>query len=97
MRCRQCSSNPSSQIAKEFFILMHIETRYLERKLGGRRISVGTVKRSSLMDLLDAGLVIEEQVRTFTLRNEARRLCDKFIKKEEKTEEKETFVLLGLR
>jgi len=36
--------------------------KYLERKLGGRRISVGTVKRSSLMDLLDAGLVIEEQV-----------------------------------
>jgi len=37
--------------------------KYLERKLGGRRISVGTrEKRSSLMDLLDAGLVIEEQV-----------------------------------
>merc|ERR1719476_441499 len=36
--------------------------KYLERKLGGRRISVGAMKRSSLMDLLDAGLVIEEQV-----------------------------------
>ena len=49
--------------------LNYFNTRYLERKLGGRRISVGggvvREKRSSLMDLLDVGLVIEEQVGMF--------------------------------
>ena len=71
--CKQCSSNQirlfdlsssasSWQIFLWFLISIKSSNRYLERKLGGRRISVGTMKRSSLMDLLDAGLVIEEQV-----------------------------------
>ena len=34
--------------------------RYLERKMAGRKIN--TAKKSSLVDLLEAGLVIEEQV-----------------------------------
>ena len=36
--------------------------KYLEKKLSGRKIV--TVKKTSLLDLLDVGLVIEEEVCT---------------------------------
>ena len=55
MLSRRCSST-SKDIITDVMPLL----RYLERKMAGRKIN--TAKKSSLVDLLEAGLVIEEQV-----------------------------------